>query len=112
MAAAETPATQPEIQVGHAYRVQLQPTVKVEYTVPMTKLKDAIFGGLFMLTIDSAGTYAVGIDQDAWINMVRDGQALKSSAHAHGPACSTLHKTVDYALIPGHYSLKLSNSAK
>ncbi len=110
LAAAETPATQPEIAIGHAYKVQLQPTAKVEYAVPMTKLKDGTFGGLFMLTIDKAGTYTVGVDQAAWVDLVRDGQALKSSAHGHGPECSTLHKTVDFSLIPGHYTLQLSNA--
>ncbi len=112
LAAAATPATQPEMTIGRAYRVTLAPTANVAYAVPLKAAKDGTFGGLFMLTIDKAGTYTVGVDQAAWVDMVRDGQALKSASFGHGPECSTLHKMVDFALLPGHYTLQLSNAAR
>lgn len=112
LAAADTPATQPEMTIGHAYKVTLAPTANVAYAVPLKSAKEGTFGGLFMLTIDKAGTYTVGVDQAAWVDMVRDEQALKSASFGHGPECSTLHKTVDFALLPGHYTLQLSNAVK
>ena len=110
--AAPTPATQPELSLGHAYKVQYSPIATVQYPVALKKVVPNTFGGLFMLTIDKAGTYTVALDGDGWIGMVKDGQELRSTGHAHGPDCSTIHKVVDFQLDPGHYTLQISNTAK
>ncbi|HTU11102.1 MAG TPA: homogentisate 1,2-dioxygenase [Allosphingosinicella sp.] len=62
------------------------------------------------LEIEQAGTYGVAIDQGAWIDVTRDGTALRSTAHGHGPACSTIRKIVDFALEPGRYTITLSRT--
>ncbi len=110
--AAPTPATQPELSLGHAYKVQYAPIATVQYPVALNKVVPNSFGGLFMLTIDKTGTYTVALDGDGWIGMVKDGQELRSASHAHGPDCSTIHKLVDFQLDPGHYTLQISNTAK
>ena len=110
--AAPTPATQPELSLGHAYKVQYAPIATVQYPVALKKVVPNSFGGLFMLTIDKTGIYTVALDGDGWIGMVKDGQELRSASHAHGPDCSTIHKLVDFQLDPGHYTLQISNTAK
>lgn len=62
------------------------------------------------LEIAEAGTYGVALDQGAWIDVGRDGEALRSTAHGHGPACSTIRKIVDFALQPGRYTITLSRT--
>jgi hypothetical protein len=39
---------------------------------------------------------------------VRDEQAVKSTAHGHGPNCTGIRKMVDYPLTPGPYILQIS----
>lgn len=110
--AAVTPATQPEILLDRAYTAPLAATAAVQYAVKPGKVKDATYGGLFMLTIEKAGVYTVALDQAGWIDVVKDGKALKSSGHGHGPACSTIRKMVDFKLDPGHYTIQISNAPK
>jgi hypothetical protein len=63
-----------------------------------------------ILVIVEAGTYGVAIDQNAWVDVARDGASLTSNGHGHGPACSTIRKIVDFQLLPGRYTLTLSRT--
>jgi hypothetical protein len=40
-----------------------------------------------------------------------NGTAVVSAAHSHGPACSGVHKIVDFVLAPGTYILQISGNA-
>jgi hypothetical protein len=60
--------------------------------------------------VSEAGTYAVAVSLGAWIDVARDGQVLRSVAHDHGPACSTIRKIVDFRLEPGTYTITLSRT--
>jgi hypothetical protein len=111
--AAAKAADQPEIAIGRAYAATLQPNAQVVYSVPLGKTPaEGSFGGLFMLTVDKAGVYSIGLDQGAWIDLVKDEHGLNSVAHGHGPDCSTIHKYVDFQLIPGHYTIQISAADK
>jgi hypothetical protein len=63
-----------------------------------------------VLVITEAGTYSVVIDQAAWIDVARDGTTLHSNGNGHGPACSSIRKTVDFQLQPGRYTITLSRT--
>ena len=63
-----------------------------------------------VLVITEAGTYAVAIDQTAWIDVARDGASLHSSGNGHGPACSSIRKIVDFQLQPGRYTINVSRT--
>ncbi len=67
-------------------------------------------GGTLTLTIDAPGTYRVALGGKAWVNLVRDGKALASTAHSHGPKCTGVRKMVDFALTPGRYTIQLTGS--
>lgn len=67
-------------------------------------------GGTLTLTIDAPGTYRVALGGKAWIDLVRDGKALSSAAHGHGPKCTGVRKMVDFALTAGRYTIQLSGS--
>ena len=57
-----------------------------------------------------AARYRIALGAGAWIDVVEDGRAVTSVAHAHGPACSGIHKTVDFDLAPGKYVLQVAGS--
>lgn len=110
--AAATPATQSEILIGQAYTAPLKATASVSYAVQPKKVTEGTFGGLFMLTVEKAGIYTIGLDQAGWIDVVRDGKVIKSSGQGLSPDCSTIRKMVDFRLDPGHYTVQVSNAPK
>lgn len=110
LTAAAKAADQPEIQLGHAYGLTLTPAAQTEYSVAPKMITPGTFGGLVMLTVDKAGVYSVAISGKVWVDVIRDGQAMKSVSHQDGEPCAAIHKTVNFQLDPGHYTLQLSNA--
>jgi hypothetical protein len=99
------------IEPGKAAAVALQPATSVKFVLPPERAPAAgTFGGVFHVTIATAGTYRVALQAGAWIDLVRDGKSLTSVGHMEGPACSGIRKIVDFALEPGSYTLQLSGA--
>jgi hypothetical protein len=99
------------LTVGSSAAATLHPMDDVKFAVPPHKASGAASqGGLFSLTINRAGTYAVAVGSSAWIDLVLGGAAVASTAHGHGPACSSIDKVVDFQLKPGRYLVQVSNN--
>ena len=97
---------------GKAYLATLPGTSSVTYVVQPEKPSDpASHGGLFDLSISTAGTYVVALGAGAWVDVLRDGAPVPSASHGHGPACSTLRKIVAFELQPGRYVVQIVGSA-
>ncbi|MHA6723357.1 hypothetical protein [Sphingomonas sp. RS2018] len=62
------------------------------------------------VTIKTAATYGVALDQKGWLDVYRAGDRtpLVSVAHGHGPDCSGIRKIVRFALTPGSYRVVAS----
>ncbi len=102
-----------ELLEGHAVSLALHPTREVTYpTQPEKPGGSVAHGGLIGVTITSAGTYEVGLGSGAWIDVLKDGAAIVSTAHGHGPSCSTIRKVVDFPLTPGRYVIQISANAE
>jgi hypothetical protein len=97
---------------GKAVTADLPQTPQVRFVTQPEKPGGAVsHGGMFELKIDKAGTYVVALGSGAWIDVLKDGKPLVSTAHSHGPDCSTLRKMVDFPLEPGRYVLQVSANA-
>jgi hypothetical protein len=97
---------------GKAVAAELPQTSEVHFvTQPERPGGSVSHGGMFELKIDKAGTYVIGLGSGAWIDVLKDGKPLTSTAHSPGPACSTLRKMVDFPLEPGRYVLQISANA-
>ena len=105
-------ATAGKLAVGHTYSATLSASNAMAYVVPLPKPAAAgSFAGLFTLTIATAVTYSIALSDGAWIDVAPvAGQPLTSVAHGHGPACTTIHKVVDFALQPGAYVVQISGA--
>jgi hypothetical protein len=94
---------------GKAVTVNLRHTREVQYMVQPEKPGGSVaYGGLLMLDVKTAGTYQVNLSSGAWIDVLKDGRPVMSGAHAPGPACSGIRKTVQFPLQPGRYVIQLS----
>jgi hypothetical protein len=68
------------------------------------------FGGMIPIEAKKAGRLIVALDAGAWIDLVRDGTAVKSVTHGHGPACSGIRKMVEFDVTQGRYQLQIVNA--
>ncbi|MFT3996286.1 MAG: hypothetical protein QM667_02680 [Asticcacaulis sp.] len=98
----------PTLTVGKPVKVTLLDSTRVTYkraraTPPATPT----YSGVLSLKIAAAGTYGIAAGDGVWIDVVSNGQALKSVKHGHGPDCSGIRKIVEFDLQPGDYEIRL-----
>jgi hypothetical protein len=99
------------LAVGEAARVTLLPTSQVSFAAPPERPGDAAsFGGVFTLAVAEPGTYRVALGAGAWIDLVRGGEVIASTAHSHGPECSGIRKMVDFPLEAGTHIVQIAAS--
>ena len=104
--------TKAELALGHAANLSLHHTREVQYAAQPAKPGGSVaYGGLAGLTVKDAGTYRIGLSSGAWIDVVKGDALTRSTAHGHGPACSTIRKIVDFPLQPGQYVIQISANA-
>lgn len=98
--------------LGQGYDIALHPTRQVKYVAQPEKPGGSVaYGGMLGVSIPAAGKYQISLSSGAWIDVLKDGALLKSSAHAPGPKYSPIRKTVIFLLQPGSYVLQLSANA-
>lgn len=109
-AAENEPSTaRARLPVGQAARLTLLQTPEVRYPLRPEKPGGSVsYGGLVLIDAREAGTYRVALDSAAWIDLVRDGQTVTSTAHGHGPPCTGIRKMVDFLLTPGSYTMQIA----
>ena len=56
------------------------------------------FGGLARFTVPATGRYRVTVHAPMWIDLVRPGAALRSTAFAERRDCPIYHKSVEFEL--------------
>ncbi|MCT2398318.1 hypothetical protein [Novosphingobium mangrovi (ex Huang et al. 2023)] len=101
-----------QLEPGQAIDAVLASTPAVRYARRPEKPGGSVsFGGLYALEIKTAGTYRIALGSAAWIDLLRDGEALVSTAHGHGPECTGIRKVVAFSLTPGSYLLQISANA-
>lgn len=102
-------ASAAKLAIGHASRVTLLPSPQVDYVLrPGKPGASSDFGGLLQVNVSKAGQYAVALSSAAWVDLVRGKRAVDSIGHRRGPACSGIHKVVDFRLLPGRYILQIA----
>ena len=67
-------------------------------------------GGAALVPFEVAedATYRVALSDGAWVDVSAGNMVSRSSAHAHGPACSGIRKIVDFPLRRGRYALHIT----
>jgi hypothetical protein len=108
-AANEAGMSRARLPVGRAARLTLLQTPEVRYRLRPEKPGGSVsYGGLVQIDVPEAGAYRLALDSAAWIDLVRGEQAVKSTAHGHGPHCTGIRKMVDFPLAPGTYTLQIA----
>jgi hypothetical protein len=104
-----TPIAGSALAVGAIARVKLAPDPHFAIT-SSRGAAPGTFGAAFSFTVDHQGTYYVVVSDNAWVDVVTGGSALRSVTHGPGPACTSVRRIIGYSLAPGAYSLQISGS--
>ena len=102
-----------DLPVGKGVDAQLKRTGEVTFPVLPAKPGGSVsYGGLYEIRIVEPGDYQVSLGTGAWIEVVSGKTLVTSTAHAPGPACSSLKKTVVFPLKPGRYVLEITGNGE
>lgn len=106
----EDAADGPALTLGAPADIAL--TVDAKFAVAPERPPDpGSHGGNAVIDIDQAGTYLIALGARSWIDVVdASGRRIASTAHGHGPACSSIAKMVSFPLVAGRYVIQLSNT--
>jgi hypothetical protein len=75
---------------GQAATVTLHPISEVRFAAPPGRRGEASgYGGMMEMEVREAGTYQVGLSAGAWIDILKEGNAMASTAHGHETAVPT-----------------------
>lgn len=89
----------------------LHSIANVEYWVaPGKQVEAGKYGGLNNINVAKAGRLKIALNEGAWIDLVKDGVAIPSTAHSHGADCSGIRKIVEFDVTPGTYIVQIVNA--
>lgn len=98
-----------------AASVTLAPQAEVVFVHPPArkpKVDPAYAAVLTVPPLAAAGTYAVTLSQEAWIDVLQDGKEVRSSGFSGQPDCPGVRKSVKFSLAPGAATIQLSGAAQ
>lgn len=99
------------LPLGQAVDAALLPTSKMAFALRPEKPGGSVSkSGMFRFDIPEAGRYRVALGAGPWVDIVRDGAAVASVAHGHGPDCSGIRKMVDFDLEAGSHILQIAGN--
>ena len=99
------------LPIGKGVNAQLKRTSEVTFPVLPEKPGGSVsYSGLYEINVSEAGNYQVSLGSGAWIDVASGSAFIDAGAHAPGPACSTLKKTVIFPLKPGKYLLEIAGN--
>jgi hypothetical protein len=101
--------------VGGGLALELQPQASVAFILPperQPKSPDSFGGVISFANVPRAGLYQITLSAEAWIDVIQDGQALKSTAHSGKRGCADIRKSVRFDLKPGALTIQLSGASE
>ena len=79
-------------------------------TVPERAPKDPnSYAGYILVPAPKAGTYKITLSAEAWIDVVQNGQAIKSGAFSGAVGCEGIRKSVKFDLAQAPVTIELSS---
>ncbi|WP_189644373.1 hypothetical protein [Mesorhizobium sp. M9A.F.Ca.ET.002.03.1.2] len=112
---ATAPAAQPgtALTVGQAMDFTLAAIDTVSFEVPPEHAPAAgTFGATASVTVPPEGELQFSLSDEAWIDVVQDGHAVKSAGFSGVKTCPGIRKSVRFKLSAGPATVQLSGAKK
>ena len=101
------------LKTGTATDLTLLPADKVELVVKSDRSgKTETSAGLAALDVERAGKLDVALSTATYVDLIRDGKALKSISFGQPKDCAGVHKSVTFEVVPGRYIVQLTNATQ
>lgn len=108
--AAQSGAT---LMVGQAVDFSLEAVDTVSFDVPPERAPTAgTFGATANVTVPPEGELQVSLSDEAWVDVVQDGKAVKSAAFSGVKTCPGIRKSVRFKLAGGAAIVQFSGAKK
>lgn len=107
------PAAQPgaALTVGQAADFMLTAVDTISFAVPPERAPAAgTFGATANVAVPPEGELQVSLSDEAWIDVVQDGQAMKSVAFSVVKTCPGIRKSVRFKLPAGAATIQISGA--
>ena len=100
------------LPAGGAVRLTLAPQASVSYTVQPAKTPkhSPAYGAQLSLEAPPSTSLQVTLSGDAWVDVVQNGKALRSTAFSGMTGCAGIRKSVRFSLAPGPAVIAISDS--
>jgi hypothetical protein len=101
--------------IGGGSTLELQPHASVSFTLPperQPKSADSFSGVISFANVPKAGLYQITLSTEAWIDVIQNGQTLKSTAFSGKRGCADVRKSVRFELRPGALTIQLSGASE
>ncbi|MET3523160.1 hypothetical protein ABID25_005020 [Mesorhizobium abyssinicae] len=101
------------LTVGQAMDFTLAAVDTVSFEVPPDRAPAAgTFGATASIVVPPEGELQVSLSDEAWIDIVQDGHAVKSAGFSGVKTCPGIRKSVRFKLSAGPATVQLSGSKK
>jgi hypothetical protein len=74
------------------------------------KSADSYAGFVRIAGLPKSGTYKITLSEGAWIDVIQDGTAVKSTAFSGATGCDGVRKSVKFELAPGPIIIEFSGT--
>ena len=99
--------------VGAAVALALAPLADAKLPVPPSRAPkdaDSYAGFIQAAAVPKSGTYRVTLSAPAWIDVIQNGQAAKSTAFSGATGCAGIRKSVKFDLAAAPFTVELSGT--
>ncbi|RUW63101.1 hypothetical protein EOA16_02950 [Mesorhizobium sp. M7A.F.Ca.US.008.03.1.1] len=101
------------LAVGAAADLALVPVEKAGFAVaPERAPASDTFGAVASVEVPSEGAIQISLSGEAWIDVIQDGQAIKSAGYSGVKTCPGIRKSVRFKLAPGPATVQFSGAKK
>ncbi|MCV3209133.1 hypothetical protein OHD62_24340 [Mesorhizobium sp. YC-39] len=102
-----------DLSVGEAADVALAPVDTISFTVPPERAPAAgTFGATASIVVPPEGELQISLSDEAWIDVVQDGHAVKLAGFSGVKTCPGIRKSVRFKLPAGAATIQLSGAKK
>ncbi|MDX8497687.1 hypothetical protein RFM99_04585 [Mesorhizobium sp. VK4C] len=102
-----------DLTVGQAMDIALVAVDTIGFEVPPERAPAAgTFGATANVTVPPEGELQFSLSDEAWIDVVQDGHAVKSTGFSGVKTCPGIRKSVRFKLSAGPATVQLSGAKK
>ncbi|TIU18647.1 MAG: hypothetical protein E5W49_17075 [Mesorhizobium sp.] len=85
----------------------------ISFTVPPERVPAAgTFGATASVAVPPEGELQISLSDEAWVDVVQDGKAVKSAAFSRMKTCPGIRKSVRFKLAAGPATVQFSGAKK